>query len=137
MLGRYPVGRGQALKVFAALEGLFCLQFFARSSSPFTVASSRFRKSKTGALSHLQCRFLLNSFALTVIFSPPRVISILEKSTSTSAKTYTASGLTRDARLISARKRAPSSLGAERHGHVIVVPPFPVEGPCLQHLSSR
>jgi hypothetical protein len=33
-----------------------------------------------------------------MIFSPPRVISVLEKSTITSAKTYTRSGLPRDAR---------------------------------------
>jgi hypothetical protein len=46
---------------------------------------------------------VLNSFGVTTIFSPARVISLLEKSTITSANMP--SGLTRDARLISARTR--------------------------------
>src|ERR1700739_776623 len=54
---------------------------------------------------------VLNSFGVSTIFSPARVISVLGKSTITSAKTYTHFGLTRDARLISARRRATSSLG--------------------------
>jgi hypothetical protein len=53
---------------------------------------------------------VLNSFAVTVIFSPPRMIYVLEKSTITSPKTYKFLGLARAARLMSARKRATSSL---------------------------
>ena len=65
---------------------------------------------------------VLNSFGVTTIFLPPRVVSVLEQFTIAPANTYTSasSGLKRDTRLINAVHTRGEFPWAERYSHAIV-----------------